>query len=90
MPKVRLSRMQLTKGFTLIEVLVTLVITTIALFGIVELQNRSQVASLEATQRAYAEVIANNMSEHINANPGMGDDCTFASSTAGWGTTANT
>ena len=89
-PSLQAPKVKPSQGFTLIEVLVTLVITAIALFGIVELQNRSQVASLEATQRAYAEVIANNMSEHINANPGMGDDCTFASSTAGWGTTANT
>lgn len=80
MPKVRLSRMQLTKGFTLIELLVTLVITAIALFGFVELQNRAQIANLEATQRAYATMIASNMAEQIKANPEIGADCNLTAS----------
>ena len=67
-------------GFTLIEVLVTLVITAIALLGFVELQNRAQIANLEATQRAYATMIASNMAEQIKANPEIGADCNLTAS----------
>tara|TARA_B100000767_G_scaffold101128_1_gene97121 strand:+ start:31 stop:1188 length:1158 start_codon:yes stop_codon:yes gene_type:complete len=80
MPKVRLLRVQLAKGFTLIEVLVTLVITAIALLGVIELQNRTQIANLETTQRAYATMIASNMAEQIKANPGIGADCNLTAS----------
>lgn len=77
MSKVRFLRMKLSEGFTLVEVLATLVITAIGLFGIIELQNRNQIANLEATQRAYATIIANNMAESIRAQPTIGEDCDF-------------
>ena len=80
MPKARFLRMQLTKGFTLVEVLVTLVITAIGLLGVIELQNRTQIANLEVTQRAYATMIASNMAEQIKANPGIGADCSLTAS----------
>ena len=75
-----LSKIKLNRGFTLIEVLVTLVISAIALLGFVELQNRTQIANLEVTQRAYATMIASNMAEQIKANPGIGADCNLTAS----------
>ena len=50
------------------------------LFGFVELQNRAQIANLEATQRAYATMIASNMAEQIKANPEIGADCNLTAS----------
>ena len=74
------AKIKSIQGFTLIEVLVTLVITAIALFGFIELQNRAQIANLEATQRAYATMIASNMAEQIKANPEIGADCNLTAS----------
>lgn len=65
------------QGFTLIELLVTLMISAIGLLGFVELQNRTQFANLEASQRAFATSIASNMVEAIKANPHIGKDCSF-------------
>ena len=68
------------KGFTLIEVLVTLIITTIALLGFVGLQNRVQSAELEASRRVQATLIASYMIEQIKANPELGTNCLFPAS----------
>ena len=67
------------QGFTLIEVLVTLMISAIGLLGFIELQNRTQIANLEAGGRAFATLIASNMAEGIIANPHVGKDCSFPS-----------
>lgn len=57
-----------------------MLITTSALFGFVELQHRAQIASIEASQRAYAIHIASSIVEQIKANPEIGIDCSFSSS----------
>jgi type IV pilus modification protein PilV len=75
----RRSGVIFTRGFTLIEVLVTLLITTVTLLGFIGLQNRAQVAELEASQRAFASFIASFMVEQIKANPEIGSDCSFPS-----------
>ncbi len=75
----RRSPVIFTLGFTLIEVLVTLLITTVTLLGFIGLQNRAQVAELEASQRAFASFIASFMVEQIKANPEIGSDCSFPS-----------
>jgi type IV pilus assembly protein PilV len=67
------------QGFSLIELLVTLMISVIGLLGFVELQNRTQIANLEASQRTFATLIASNMAEAIKANPRVGKDCSFPS-----------
>jgi type IV pilus assembly protein PilV len=58
----------LTRGFTLIEVLVTLVILTFGLLGIAGLMAKGQRASFEAFQRQQAISIANDMAERIRGN----------------------
>ena len=63
-----------TAGFTMIEVLVTLVILMIGLLGIAGLMAQGQRASFEAYQRQQALAFANDMAERIKANrPGVDD-----------------
>lgn len=60
------------RGFTLIEILVTLVILMIGLLGIAGLMAQGQRASFEAFQRQQALALANDMAERIKANrPGV-------------------
>jgi type IV pilus assembly protein PilV len=58
----------LRRGFTLIEVLVTLVILTFGLLGIAGLMAKGQRASFEAFQRQQALSLANDMAERQRAN----------------------
>ena len=56
-------RRQLNSGFTLIEVLVTLVILTFGLLGIAGLMAKGQRISFEAYQRQQAVALASDMAE---------------------------
>lgn len=59
-------------GFTMIEVLVTLVILMIGLLGIAGLMAQGQRSSFEAYQRQQALALANDMAERVKANrPGV-------------------
>ena len=58
----------LNRGFTLIEVLVTLVILTFGLLGIAGLMAKGQRASFEAFQRQQATSMASDMAERVRAN----------------------
>ena len=55
-------------GFTLIEVLVTLLILAIGLLGLAGLQTRMLATELEAYQRSHALVLVQDMVNRINAN----------------------
>jgi type IV pilus assembly protein PilV len=57
-----------TKGYILLEVLVTIVILVIGLLGIAGLQVRVTVAENEAYQRAQALVLAQDLVDRIYAN----------------------
>ena len=61
------------RGFTLIEVLVTLVILVLGLLGVAGLMARGQHASFEAYQRQQALSIANDMAERMKSNRAQGD-----------------
>lgn len=61
-------------GFTMIEILVTLVILMIGLLGIAGMMAQGQRASFEAYQRQQALALANDMAERIKANPVGVDD----------------
>ena len=61
-------------GFTMIEILVTLVILMIGLLGIAGLMAQGQRASFEAYQRQQALALANDMAERIKANRPGADD----------------
>ena len=55
-------------GFTLIEILVTLVIIAVGLLGLGAFQARTQQAELESYNRAQALIILDAMVNRINAN----------------------
>jgi len=74
---------QYSCGFTLIEVLVTLVILMFGLLGIAGLMAKGQKASFEAYQRQQALALASDMVERLMANPTQAtvyeDAATFSS-----------
>lgn len=55
-------------GFTMIEVLITLIVLAMGLLGVMGLQARGQQAELESYQRAQALVLLQDMVDRINAN----------------------
>jgi type IV pilus assembly protein PilV len=57
------------KGFTLIEVLITLLVFSVGLLGYASLQNRAQKAQLEVYQRVYALDLIDYMVDQIRSNP---------------------
>jgi type IV pilus assembly protein PilV len=57
-------------GFSLLEVLITMLIILIGLFGIAALQGKAQIAELESYQRAQALILLSDIADRINANRG--------------------
>ena len=55
------------RGFTLLEVLVTIVILAIGLLGVAGMQARIQVVEVEAYQRAQAIILLQDMVDRITA-----------------------
>jgi type IV pilus assembly protein PilV len=55
-------------GFSLIEVLVTIVILLIGLLGLAGLQGRALTSELESFQRSQALILLKDMENRINAN----------------------
>lgn len=55
-------------GFTMLEVLITIVILVFGLLGVAGLQARMQIAEVEAYQRTQAMVLLQDMVDRINAN----------------------
>ncbi|UUD66134.1 type IV pilus modification protein PilV [Pseudomonas seleniipraecipitans] len=58
------------QGFSLIEVLVALLLTTVGVLGMVALQGRSVQYSQDSVQRNVAVDLASELIEIIRANPG--------------------
>lgn len=58
------------RGFTLVEVLITIVVTAIGLLTVAGLQAASKRVSYESAQRTAAIALAQDMVERIRANPG--------------------
>lgn len=56
------------KGFTMLEVLISLLITVFALLGLIGLQTQAQVTEFESYQRAQALVLVNDMADRIAFN----------------------
>ena len=57
-------------GFTLLEVLVSLVIMVFGLLGLIGLQAFTQVSTFESYQRGQALILANDMADRISTNRG--------------------
>lgn len=60
--------MDKAKGFTLIEVLISLLIVTLGLLGLAGMQAVAQRAELESYQRAQALVLLQDMVDRVNSN----------------------
>jgi len=63
-------------GFTLLEVLITLIILAIGMLGLANLQSKIHVAEVESYQRAHAVLLLQDMIDRINSN--RGDAATYA------------
>lgn len=57
-------------GFTMLEVLISLLIAVFGLLGLIGLQTQAHVAQFEAYQRAQALVLVNDMVDRIAFNRG--------------------
>jgi len=57
-----------SRGVTMLEVLIAIVILAIGLLGLASMQSRMQIAEFEAYQRAQAIVLLQDMVDRINAN----------------------
>lgn len=55
-------------GFSMIEVLITIVILMIGLLGLAGLQTKALTAQMEAYQRSQALILLKDMADRINAN----------------------
>lgn len=62
------STMYQQRGTSMIEVLVTIVILTFGLLGLVGLQSRLQLSEVEAYQRAQALILLDDMANRIATN----------------------
>jgi type IV pilus assembly protein PilV len=63
------SRNSSIRGFSIIEVLITLLVFSVGLLGYASLQNRAQKAQLEVYQRVYALNLIDYMVDQIKTNP---------------------
>lgn len=66
------AKMLRTSGFTLIEVLVTLVILAFGLLALVNLQVKLHMTESESYQRAQAVVLVQDMVNRMRTNPANG------------------
>lgn len=71
-------------GYTLLEILIALVLVSIALLGLAGLQIRAQQSEVEAYQRAQAMLLVKDMANRIavNRNDDIWEQCYSLSNTA--------
>lgn len=73
-------------GFTLLEVLITMIVLAIGLLGLASLQSKVQISQVESYQRAQAVLLLEDMLARINANRGQAASyVTGTSSPLGYG-----
>jgi len=58
------------RGFTLLEVLITLIILAVGMLGLANLQSKIHVTEIESYQRAQAVLLLQDMVDRINSNRG--------------------
>lgn len=56
------------RGFSLLEILISILIMLVGLLGFLGLQTRAQVAEIEAYQRGQALILLQDMVDRINTN----------------------
>jgi type IV pilus assembly protein PilV len=69
-------------GFTILEVLITLVLLSLGLLGIVALQGKAQRAAIESYERVEGLILIQDMVERINANRAEAFSLAYVTSTA--------
>lgn len=57
-----------TRGFTLLEVLITIIVLAIGMLGLANLQSKIHVTEIESYQRAHAVLLLQDMIDRVNAN----------------------
>ena len=57
-----------TAGFTLLEVLITMIILAIGMLGLANLQSKIHVTEVESYQRAHAVLLLQDMVDRLNSN----------------------
>lgn len=85
------ANLRKNRGFSLLEVLISIVILVVGLLGLAALQANAHVAELESYQRAQALVLLSDMVDRINANRRSAGCFAFTDATTGTpyaGTTA--
>lgn len=60
--------MSTVRGFTLLEVLITLIILAIGMLGLANLQSKIHVTEIESYQRAHAVLLMQDMVDRLNSN----------------------
>jgi len=65
-----MTRVSLSTGFSLIELLVSLAVTGIGLVGVLQLYAYGQSSELESYQRSQALVLLDDMANRLDANRG--------------------
>ena len=56
------------RGFTLLEVLITMIVLAIGMLGLANLQSKIHVTEVESYQRAHAVLLMQDMIDRINSN----------------------
>ena len=69
-----------TRGVSLVEILITLVIIALGLLGLAGMQTRLQSLDMESYQRSQALLLLNDMANRISAN--RSDAASYVTSTA--------
>jgi type IV pilus assembly protein PilV len=69
MSRVTNNLVKSSKGFTLIEVLIAVLVLSIGLLGLASLQANGMRSNFTAYARSQAVILANDMADRIRANP---------------------
>jgi type IV pilus assembly protein PilV len=56
------------RGFTLLEVLITIVVLAVGMLGLANLQSKIHITEIESYQRAHAVLLLQDMVDRINSN----------------------
>ena len=73
------ARAPACRGFTLLEVLITLIILAVGMLGLANLQSKIHVTEIESYQRAQAVLLLQDMVDRINSNRGTNAMAIYAS-----------
>lgn len=71
------------RGFSMLEVLISLFITVVGLLGLIGMQAVAARAELESYQRAQALILLNDIVERINTNRGSATCYAFTTTSSG-------